>query len=95
MNGVPLAWQNVSGIFFEEEALLKRNTCDSIQGHAVLVMLYHAVQRDGEVSTSNWDTVLWEQCQGGRFYLDWGKTKKGAKHSFLSFRMPKACQEFA
>jgi hypothetical protein len=66
------------------EALLKRNTSESIQGRAVLVMLYHAVGRGGEVSTSNWNTALWEMCRGGRFYLDWGETK-GAKHSFLDF----------
>ena len=72
------------------EALLKRNTSESIQGRAVLVMLYHAVGRGGEVSTSNWNTALWELCRGGRFYLDWGETK-GAKHSFLDFFPDAAC----
>jgi uncharacterized protein YihD (DUF1040 family) len=66
------------------KCLLKNNTCDAIEARAVLVMLYHAVGRGGEVSTSNWDTAIWEKREGGRFYLDWGEVKV-AKHSVLDF----------
>ena len=66
------------------DSLLKKNTRESIESRAVLVMLYHAVGRGGEVSTSNWDTAIWEQCRGGRFYLDWGEVK-GGKHCVLDF----------
>jgi hypothetical protein len=62
---------------------LKKNIHESIEGHAVLVMLYHALGCGGEVLASNWDTSLWEQSQGGCFNLDWGEVKGAKKDSFL------------
>jgi hypothetical protein len=66
------------------EALLKKNTRESIKGYAVLVMLYHAVSSVGEVSNSN--------CYGsnaGAAASIWigGREREPSTHFSTSFQM--------
>jgi hypothetical protein len=57
----------------ESEALGYEERC-------VILVLYHAVGRGGEVSTSTWNSAQWED---GREFLsfDWGELKKGQQYT--------------
>jgi hypothetical protein len=67
------------------DQLLEEGTVAAMEERAILTTLYHAVGRGGEVSTSNWDTAIWQVVQGeGRFCLNWGELK-GGKSSIMPF----------
>jgi hypothetical protein len=67
------------------DVLLSVGTSSALENRAVILALYHAVGRGGEVSTSNWNTAGWEVINGeGRFSLNWGETK-GGKEALLPF----------
>ena len=45
----------------------------------VILILYHAAGRGGEVSTSTWNSAQWEDnCEF--LSLDWGELKKGQQY---------------
>mmetsp|Transcript_19499 Transcript_19499/g.42365 ORF Transcript_19499/g.42365 Transcript_19499/m.42365 type:complete len:741 (+) Transcript_19499:209-2431(+) len=62
------------------------NSCEFLMGQdnqslgyeerLVLLMLFHAVGRGGEVSTSTWDSARWDEDREF-LELDWGEFKKG------------------
>lgn len=58
------------------EHLLKKGTAASMEERAVLLTLYHAVGRGGEVSTTNFDLMQWDEDDEALWTI-WNQVKTG------------------
>eukprot|EP00542_Grammatophora_oceanica_P003567 CAMPEP_0194065926 /NCGR_PEP_ID=MMETSP0009_2-20130614/85740_1 /TAXON_ID=210454 /ORGANISM="Grammatophora oceanica, Strain CCMP 410" /LENGTH=749 /DNA_ID=CAMNT_0038718827 /DNA_START=67 /DNA_END=2316 /DNA_ORIENTATION=+ len=58
------------------EALLEDGSKQAMESRALLMMLYHAVGRAGEVSTINFDLFRWDDDDEA-VWVEWGQQKTG------------------
>lgn len=67
------------------DELLKQGTAEALEERAIILMLYHAVGRGGEVATTNLDIMHWEE-NDKMLWSGWNqmKTGRGTELSFTS-----------